>query len=237
MLASFIGKIKEKLSIKLGAVILVMLAVVAAGYGGVKIYQETVKVVPEELLAETLDKTLAATSYSYSVNLEMTTNGEKRKLTNIVGIKANETDFYIQGEMYESQVEIYQFADSTYQKDPVSGKWMMFPTSVTDMELLMTEINPMVNFQFNQFNEITYEGIQKLNNHKKYVLKLKPRINNKFLEIYWENFEYTLWVDKGDKYISQAAITANNIKNPQNSLTLTITLDDYNKDFSLEKPE
>jgi hypothetical protein len=44
-------------------------------------------------------------------------------------------------------------------------------------------------------------------------------------------------VDKGDKYISQAAITANNIKNPQNSLTLTITLDDYNKDFSLEKPE
>jgi hypothetical protein len=237
MLANLLGKIKEKFNIKLLAVVLIVLAATAAGYGGVKIYQENVKVVPEELLAKTLDKTLAATSYSYSVKLEMTTNGEKRELTNISGIKANETDFYIHGEMYESQVEIYQFADSTYQKDPVSGKWMKFPSSVTDMELLMTEINPMVNFQFSQYSQISFEGIEKLNNGKKYVLKLKPKINNKFLEIYWENFEYTLWVDKGDKYISQAAITASNIKNPQNSLTLIIALDDFNKDFSLEKPE
>lgn len=234
---ALLDKIKEKVTAKVAFIVLGLIVLAGASFGGFKIYQETIKIVPEELLAETLDKTLAATSYSYTVSLEMTTNGEIRKLTNITGIKANETDFYIKGEMYESQVEIYQFVDSTYQKDPVSGKWMMFPTSVTDMELMMTEINPMVNFDFAQYNELTYQGVEKLNNDKKYVLKLKPVINNKFLELYWENFEYTLWVDKGDRYISQANITANNIQSPENTLSLSITLAEFNKEFALEKPE
>ncbi|MDW7673003.1 MAG: hypothetical protein SCK28_00555 [Bacillota bacterium] len=237
MVNNLITSLKEKFNFKLVLAGVVLLVVIAGSYGGFKIYQETVKIIPEELLAETLDKTLAADSYSYKVALKITTNGEERQLTDISGIKANNEEFYIKGEMYETAVEMYQFVDSTYQKDPVSGKWMMFPTTVTDMELMMTEINPMVNFDFNRLTEVSYEGIEKVENEKKYILKCKPQVNNQFLEIYWENFEYTLWVNKGDKYISQAAITATNKQNPENTLTLTITLSDFNESFTLEKPE
>lgn len=225
-----------KLNLKAGLIGLVVLLLVGLGYGGFQVYQESVKIIPEELLAEALDKTLALNSYSYSVSLTMTVNGQERRLTDIAGIKANGGDFHIQGEMYETKVEIFQFADSTYQRDPISGKWMVFPTSVTDMELMVTEINPLSNFNFKHLNEISYQGIEKMDGRKVYVLKCKPQINNQFLELYWENFEYTLWVDKASRYIIQATITATNIKTPENTLSLNISLDNFNKEFKLEKP-
>lgn len=226
-----------KPNLKMGLVVGVLVLVMAVGYGGFKIYQESVKVIPEELLAETLEKTLAAQSYSYAVQLQMTTNGEERQLTDIEGVKANDSEFHIKGVMYGTDVEMYQFADSTYQKDPVNDKWMVFPTSVTDVELLVTEINPMSNFNFNQLTEVTYEGIHKEQDEKKYVLKCEPQVNNQFLELYWQNFQYTLWVDKNSKYITGAFITATNKDNPDNTLSLKMTLDNFNKEFILEKPE
>ncbi|MGF7186085.1 hypothetical protein GGQ84_002178 [Desulfitispora alkaliphila] len=218
--------------IALAGILVIILAV-----AGVAIYKEQTKVIPEELMTETLERTTGAKSYRYSVKLSMVSDGKEHLWTDIEGIKANETDFHIKGNMYETDVEIYQFEDITYQRDPVSDKWMEFPNTVTDMEVMMAEINPMSNFNFTQLSEIEYHGIEKVSGNKMYVLTCEPDINNELLELYWEDFTYRLWVDKGSKKISIAEIKAFNIQNPNNYLIFNINLWDFDKKVDLEKPK
>ncbi|MHB1420891.1 MAG: hypothetical protein ACYCX4_15145, partial [Bacillota bacterium] len=119
----------------IGAVVLVALLLIVGYFS----FNRVVKVDPVALTTESLEKTLSSKSYRYLTELKLIREGGEVTLSQIRGEKAGEEDFHITGVMQQQEVEVYQLQDTTYLKDPVTGKWMEVPgNNLMEQELFMT---------------------------------------------------------------------------------------------------
>lgn len=221
------------------AAAVILLVLVALLLGGRWYYVEKVRVIPEELLKESLTNTLELNSYRYHVTTNIMLDGQQqRKLSDISGEKSKK-EFHIKGEMAGQQVEAYQVNDITYSLHPKTGRWMVTPgTELFQPELFMIEINPLSNFKYTEINNIQYNGVEKSDGGKKlHLITYAPTVKNEFLEKYWHNFTYQVWIDRGTERIIKAKITANSIKDTKDTVTITIEVKDFNKKISINPPQ
>lgn len=218
--------------------IVIPLLIIVLCIGGFYYYTEEVRIIPEELVRESLEKTLNNTSYRYETLITLKLDGkEERLLSNIKGERSAD-NFHFKGEMVGQKVEVFQVKDNTYSLDLKSGKWMITPgNELFQPELFMTEINPLSNFSFSEVNDIVYLGKEKIGKRKYYVITCKPVVKNTFMEKYWQDFSYRLWIDKRSRRIVKAQVNAKNIKDPKDLINISLVLYDFNKNIAIEPPK
>lgn len=217
--------------------ILALVAVLILGCGGYYYYETQLKIIPEELIEEALAKTLGTKSYRYHVELTMYVDNRPLELSRIQGEKANDKDFHIKGTMQEQEVEVYQLDNNTYLKDAVSGKWLVIPeNSVFETEYFLAEINPLSSFNFTHLENLQYLGVEKIDGKKYYVFTCTPGVNNEFLNRYWQDFQYKLWVEKNSRKLTGAEVKATNKAKPTDSLTMLVKLWDFDAPIELSAP-
>lgn len=221
-----------RLKVVLG-VLLIILVLAGSGY---YYYDNYLKVIPEELIQEALEKTLRAQSYRYHIRIEMNIDNTPVLISDLEGEKANTTDFHIFGIMQDQQVEVFQINNTTYMKDSISGRWMVIPENpVFETEYFMAEINPLSSFVFTNLVDLEYLGKEKIGDEKFFVMACKPEVNNEFLTRFWENFEYKIWIDRSKKLV-RAEVKAVNKAKPTDSLSMVVDLKDFNAKINLEAP-
>lgn len=209
-----------------------------AGFLSYSYYLQEIKVEPEELIVQALDKTNQAASYRFHIEAHLISADNKITLSNLIGERSSDGGFYIKGEMTGQEIEVYQVENSTYFRDFDSERWMVTPgNSPLDLEKYMVEINPLSIIKITQANDLQYLGRQRKVPGRPYLLTCRPWINNQFLNSYWHDFYYQLWVERGSKYIIKVSIEAIHRQNPQDKLLLTVDFYDLNKRIKIKPPQ
>lgn len=204
---------------------------------GFRFYQENTKVIPEELLAQALTNTLEAKSYRYQTKSTFVLNGEEKIFSDLVGEKSDETAFHVKGTMLKTPIDLYQIKDTTYRLDSLTNKWIIMENnSLLKESLLMTELNPLSNFYFKDIISASYLGKEKINRRNTYKLECIPVIENRWLDSYFKDLKYTLWVDKKDKLLKKAMVTANSKENKSGTITIEVELYDYHETIEIKPP-
>lgn len=208
------------------------------GYWSYNYYLEEIKIEPQELIVQALDKTNEAVSYRFNVEANLIAGGNKVVLSNLTGERGDDGSLYLKGEMTGQPVEIYQVGDTTYFRDPTLERWMVTPgNNPLEQEKYMAEINPMSVLKITQVDDLQYLGRQKKVPGRPYLFTFRPKVNNQFLNTYWQDFTYQLLVDRGSKFIRRVTLEASHRERPDDKLTMTIDFFDYNKRINIKPPQ
>ena len=190
---------------------------------------------PTILVTNGLERLNAATSFRYSITQHQWVEGKDRVLTQILGEKDGENT-RILGQLVGSEVEMIKIGDSTYSKDPFSKKWIRFANAPAAQEVFLAELNPLSSLQMKELGEVMLSGQEKVNGEKVWVCQLKPSVQNQMMEVFWTDFQYTLYIRKSDKTLVKAAIEAKN-KAKSDPMTMTIEFKDIGKKIDIQAPD
>jgi len=208
-------------------------------YGGVYFFQEITKLPPQEAIKQSLLNTMYAPSYRFEVTATRVIEGEETLLSALKGEKCLQ-DTYLQGTipLINSEVEIYHLGDTLYRRDPFTKGWVVVPTEGrVGIEQLISELNPLGAFNFPEENmEARYVGAKKVHGKRCRVYEIMTRGENKYLQLFWRDFKYILWVDRNDGYIRQAQIYAEHRDDSQYGLKVQVFFTDYNEQIELKPP-
>lgn len=225
---------KEYLRLKY---ILILALVILIAFAGATYLEETTKIIPEELLQTAISNTLEAKSYQFHTKSTITIEGENKVFSDISGERADAKTFHVVGSMLGTEIDVYQINDTTYRMDPITKKWIVTENnSLLRESLLMAELNPLSNFYFKELISANYLGKEKVAGRRMYKIECIPKINNKWLEGYFKDLKYVIWIDRKDKLIKKATVTALSKEKESSSLTVEVELDSYNKEFKIQAP-
>ncbi|HAA90752.1 MAG TPA: hypothetical protein DCE07_09335 [Peptococcaceae bacterium] len=214
-----------------------VLMVVVLGAGGFYLYHVLTRVEPGPLVEEVLQDALRASYYRYQISAEFEIEGRKQKWSQVVGEKSG-NNFHIKGNILGTPVDIYQIGMKTYSCDPVSERWVILEgNDLSGEQMFMAEINPLKNFRFKRIGEPQLVGIEKMGKKKCWVIEFSPQVENDYLEAWWQNFTYRLWIDRKNHQLVQAKVTAENKNSPGSFLSLVITFQDFHKKFEIKPPQ
>lgn len=216
--------------------ILIMALIILAVFAGTVYLQETTKIIPEDLLNTAITNTLEAESYQFHTKSTITIDGENKVFSDISGERADANTFHVAGSMLGTDINVYQINDTTYRLDSITNKWIITENnSLLRESLLMAELNPLSNFYFKELVSADYLGKEKIDGHKMYKIECVPKINNKWLDGYFKDLKYIIWIDK-NKTIKKATVTAISKEKESSSLTVEVELDHFNKEFKIQPP-
>ncbi len=188
---------------------------------------------PEQRVSEALRYATEAPMYRYTSEAVRIHNGQEQLVTTLNGEKCGENvHLYGTANAIESSINVYQIGDTFYRQDIVSGQWMqMTGQNLEATEYLMQEINPFGCLMFGDNAQVIEQEEEKVNdvNCKKYQVKSSGEAT--FLTSVWNEFYYTVWIDKKHR-LQQAEIIADDHENEAEQLRLTIQFD-----WSTEVPE
>lgn len=207
-------------------------------YVGKYVYEEVTQLSPNEAVLQGLTKTLNAQSYRYQAVAKRSLQGKESIISNLSGEK-NQQGVHIKGELpiINAEVEIYKIGDKMYRKDPTTKGWLTVPErGKVSMEELISEINPLGAFFFNEAMEVKYTGKKRVDRRICRVYEIMSRGQNKFMELYWEDFNYRLYIDKEIGVIRKVEIVAEHRDNPQHELSVIIYMKDFNIPLTIEPP-
>lgn len=189
----------------------------------------------EKNLETALNNTFASKSFRFMVESKLV--GENEFYSKVEGERVMPDKVHIKGTVLKTPVEFTQTDDNTYMKDPFSGKWLSLKgNQLSKSELFITELNPLANFNFKDIPEIQLVGEERLDGEECLVYELKPNIVNIFLEEQFDQFFYTLWVDKEEPVIRQARIMADRAEGDSGGLEILIKFWDFNKNLDIAVP-
>jgi hypothetical protein len=215
----------------------IFLLVVAGAAGVILYYFLFIKVEPGPLLESALNKAHQAKSYRYTLNSELEIGGKKQNWIQVQGEQAEES-YHFQGETLGTPVEIYQIGMRSYTKDPVSGKWTILDgVDLSTQQLYMAEIDPLSSFQLRNVGEPSYLGREDVGNSKCVLLEIEqPKVESKYLEIWWKDFTYRFWIDRRKEQLIKAEIRAVSTQSSDTSLTMAVEFKDFNKKIKINPP-
>ena len=190
---------------------------------------------PTELVTHGLDQMKAATSFRYSLTQHQWVEGKDRVLTQIQGEK-NGGNTRIMGQMTGSEVEMIKIGDSTYSKDPFNKKWIRFANAPAAQEVFLAELNPLSSLQMKELGEVMLSGQGNVNGEKVWICNLKPSVQNQMMEVFWTDFQYTLYIRKSDKMLVKVTIEAKN-KAKSDPMTMTLEFKDIGKKINIQAPD
>jgi hypothetical protein len=213
--------------------------VIAFLYGAGALYQEINKLPPAEAVKQSLLNTWHAQSYRFRVTASRSLAGQEMLLSDLQGEKSSQ-GIYLQGSLplIKADVEIYHLGDNIYRRDPFTKGWVVVPAGGrVGIEQLIAELNPLSVFNFVEDNfTAKYVGTERVVGKKCRVYELMTKGENKYLELFWQDFNYILWVDKKEGLIRQAQISAEHRDNSQHNLKIVLWLSDFNVPIELKPP-
>lgn len=213
------------------------LLIIAGLLWAVLYFRESTKIIPEELINTAVNNTLDAKTYRFQTKSTITLNGEEKVFSNLTGQRANPNTFHVTGTMLDTPVDVIQIDNTTYRLDHMTDKWMVTENNTIMKEsLLMTELNPLSNFYFKELMSAAYLGKEKAKQGKVYKLECVPKIQNKWLENYFKDLKYILWITKKEKMITKATVSAISKENENGSLTVEVEFFDYHKPVEIKPP-
>lgn len=219
--------------------IVISLLVIVIVYGGKYIFQEITKLPPQEAIKQSLLNTMHAQSYRFQVSAISIKEGKEKPLSDLKGEKTSQ-GIYLQGflPLLNAEVEIYHLGDTLYRKDPFTKGWVVVPTEGrVGIEQLIAELNPLGVFNFPENNlEVRYAGTEKVQGKRCRVYEIMTRGENEYLQLFWRDFNYILWIDRKDGLIRKAQISAEHRDDSKYSLRLTVLIYDFNKQIELKPP-
>ncbi|KJR44290.1 hypothetical protein UF75_5326 [Desulfosporosinus sp. I2] len=190
---------------------------------------------PTDLVTHGLERLNAATSFRYSLTQHQWVEGKDRILTQILGEKDG-GNTRILGQLVGSEVEMIKIGDSTYSKDPFSKKWIRFTNAPATQEVFLAELNPLSSLQLKELGEVMLSGQAKVNGDKAWVCQLKPSVQNQMMEVFWTDFQYTLYIRKSDKMLLKATIEAKN-KAKSDPMTMTLEFKNIGQKIDINAPD
>lgn len=216
----------------LGCLILVL----TLGLYGYRYYQDNYTVEPVPLVEEALTQARQAESYSYTVAAFFSLEGKNQEWSQIEGLKSG-SDFHIKGKILGTLVEIYQIAEKVYSYNPTSKKWVVLEdTNISQGKMQMAEINPLNNLSFTSMGEVRLLGLKNVDEKKCWVVEFSPKVADNYLALWWKNFTYRLWIERGSSKLIKAIVTAENKNSPGTKLTLQVDFQNYGKKIKLQPP-
>jgi len=224
--------------VKWKPIILVFLLIVLL-YGGVYFFQEVTKLPPQEAIKQSLFNTLHAQNYRFKVKATRLYEGKETLLSDLCGEKGAQ-GIYLKGmiPLIKADVEIYHLGNTLYRRDPFTKGWVVVPIEGrVGIEQLITELNPLGVFNFPEENlDAKDVGTERVQGKKCRVYEIMTRGENRYLQLFWQDFNYILWIDRKDGLIRQAQISANHRDDSLYNLKLLVSLYDYNEEIELKPP-
>ncbi len=202
------------------------------------LYEKLTRLPPCEAVRQGLLKTVNAQSYRYSSLATSTLMGEEAVISDIQGEKYGKS-VHLKGEipLINSEVEIYKYEDVMYRRDSFTADWLIIPErSYPAVENLIAELNPLAVFDFSGELDVKYAGKEKAGGKVCRVYEIMGREVNKFMELYWQDFRYKLWLDKKSGAIRKSEIVAEHRDNSQYLLKVSVLFWDYNEEFEITPP-
>lgn len=190
---------------------------------------------PTKLVTQSLERLNAETSFRYSLTQHQWVEGKDRVLTQVLGEKDGENT-RILGQMAGNEVEMIRIGDSIYSKDPFTKKWIRFANALAAQEVFLAELNPLSSLQVKELGEVMLSDQGKVNKEKVWVCTLTPSVQNQIMEVFWADFQYTLYIRKADKMLVKATIEAKN-KEKSEPMTMTLEFKDIGKKINIQAPD
>jgi hypothetical protein len=190
---------------------------------------------PTKLATQGLERLNAAASFRYSLTQHQWVEGKDRVLTQVQGEKDG-GNTRILGQLTGSEVEMIKIGDSTYSKDPFNKKWIRFANAPAAQEVFLAELNPLSSLQMKELGEVMLSGQGDVNGEKVWICNLKPSVQNQMMEVFWTDFQYTLYIRKSDKMLVKATIEAKN-KAKSDPMTMTLEFKDIGKKINIQAPD
>ena len=198
-------------------------------------YEWVTLVMPEELLPQAIERTISVDSYRYQVALQLRINGENRLLSHVRGERQRD-QFHLQGEIAGQKVDVIYVNNRVYLKDAVSGRWMVnHGGNIFQQDLFMVEVNPIASLKYESLSNINYLGIER-GRIDAYVIEYTPVVTNQMLITYWQDFRYTVWIDRRSKKIFKLEVFADHRDASHNGLHMQLLLYDFNERFDIQAP-
>ncbi|MGI6144910.1 MAG: hypothetical protein GX092_04135 [Clostridia bacterium] len=225
-------------SIKWKWIILAFLLIVIL-YGGVYFFEELTKLPPQEAIKQSLFNTMHAQNYRFEVKATRIYEGKETLLSDLHGEKGAQ-GIYLKGTipLIKADVEIYHLGTTLYRRDPFTKGWVVVPTEGrVGIEQLITELNPLGVFNFPEENlDVKYVGVERVQGKKCRVYEIMTRGENRYLQLFWQDFNYIIWIDRKEGLIRQAQISAEHRDDSQYNLKLLVSFYDFNKEIELKPP-
>lgn len=208
-------------------------------YGGRCLYQLATQPTPQEAVQQGLRNILQAENYCFQVQAIRQLKGEESVLSDLQGQKSPE-GIYLCGvlPLLNANIEIYYLGETLYRRDPFTQGWVVVPTGGrVGIETLIQELNPLSAFNFPEGNfSVKYTGKERVNRKKCRVFEVMTRGENKYLELFWQDFNYILWIEEKGKFIRQAQITAEHRDDAAHYLKIVCTFDRVNVPLKIQPP-
>lgn len=201
-------------------------------------YFASIRVPAETRVNEGLNNSIQAETYRFSFTSKLIVEGKEKLFSVIQGEKGNNNCYHIQGTILGTAVNIYQIGDTTYRQDPIDHKWIVIEKNNMEKEsMLISELNPISNFYFNEIGPIT--ALEKSKEENKLGMKygFRPELENHWMEEYFDGFAYEIWITrKAPYYLEKAKIEGSSKKNNANKLHMEIEFSDFNTPISIQQP-
>ncbi|HWQ74422.1 MAG TPA: hypothetical protein VN441_03840 [Syntrophomonas sp.] len=228
------GRIKKRNGFIIAAAVLLLALLASAGK--IMEYYEKSQLEADVELQQVLKTMPQLDSFRYKLNSGFTVDGRKEVISRVEGETAK-GNTHIKGEMVNTPVDIYYIEGTIYNFDSFSKKWLVIESGTSNSgELLISELNPLSNFQFKGIKGIEKKGFAKVDGVECLIVACKPSLQNQLLESLWSNFEYRFWIDYQNHVIKKAVLTANNQRNQKTNLTITVEFYDINQSFAIKPP-
>ncbi len=217
-------------------VVLIVIGILASART-IKEYYVKSKLEPQIELEESSKTMTAVNNYRYSLLSSFMVDNREEVISEVQGEK-NSGNTHIKGEMVNTPVDIYYIDRTIYNYDSFSKKWLVIESGTSSSEeLLISELNPLSNFRFEQVNTVEKLKFEKIDGVECLVVGCKPTIESQLLETLWKDFEYQLWIDYKERLIRKATLNAVNKKEPKTRLHIKVVFSDFNKDLKIEPPD
>lgn len=224
----------RNLIVRIVIIIAAVAIAVSCGFG-IYAYWREQQVDTSALLQQAVKNTQAMTSYRFYVQSNLLLNNDKTTESILTGERDKDGNLHAWGEIMDAPFEIYQIGCTHYRYNNQDGHWMvLYDSPVPDNALLLMEINPVVNFQGEVLQNASFMGRERIGKKKYYKYTLLPGNFDHIAKDFFNNFTYTVWVDKEGPVIYRAEISARSIENPKSKVVILMDFYDVNDEIILD---
>jgi len=193
---------------------------------------------PQKAIDQALANTAGQHSYEYEIRMKTVIDGKDELVSEVKGSRQEQNRIHIIGRIFESEVDFYQIGSTTYTKDQLTGEWIKITdTQLNQQDIFMQELNPLAGFSYKELNEAVFAGAETIDGKRLWVYTAKPVIDNEYMALLWQGFQYKFWVEPRGFLVYNAQINAVGKNNVTNKLNLEVKFRKYNGDIEVKEPD
>lgn len=209
---------------------ILFLAVAGCGFFGLFTAE---KVIPEQLFAQAVQKTLASKSFRYQVEVKTENQGV---LSQVEGAWVSPDRVHLQGQMYKTPVEFIQVGETTYLKDIWTKKWLALEGNrLGQAQLYVCELAPLNFLNFKNVFDLRFCGREKTAEGKALVLECRPQLQEFLVKEKDREYRGRVWIDAKDRRVRQILLQPAE-PGAKNLPTVLVRFLDYDREITIAPP-